>query len=65
MSERLGAELALQIVCFLQTDSGVPCSATQWAFVPGPGRGRDTFAEAATRLAEIEKPVISGNLRSR
>ena len=62
MTERVGAELALQIVCFLQTESGVPCSATQWAFVPGPGRGRDTFADAVTRLAEIEKPVVIGAL---
>jgi hypothetical protein len=58
----LGAALALQIICFLQTDAEHPCSAVQWAFVPGPGRGRDTFPDAVARLAVIEKPVVIGAL---
>ena len=58
----LGAVLTLQIVSFLQTDAERPCSAARWAFVPGPGSSRDTFAEAVARLAAVEKPVVIGAL---
>jgi hypothetical protein len=58
----LAAELTLQIAAFLQTDPDAPRSAARWAFVPGPGRGADTFAEAAARLAALDKPVVVGAL---
>lgn len=56
------ADLTLQIICFLQADSEPPCSAVRWAFVPGPGRGRLTYAEAAAHLATMEKPIVIGAL---
>jgi hypothetical protein len=57
-----GAELTLQIACFLQSEPEAPCSAARWALVPGPGRGEATFAEAAARLAGLEKPLVVGAL---
>jgi hypothetical protein len=56
------AALTLQIAAFLQTTPEAPHSAARWAFVPGPGRGADTFAEAVARLAALEKPVVVGAL---
>jgi hypothetical protein len=56
------AALTLHIAALLQTGPDVPRSAARWAFVPGPGRGTDTFDEAAARLAAFEKPVVIGAL---
>ena len=56
------AALTLQVVAFLQTEPDAPRCATRWAFIPGPGRGTDTFAEAAARLAAVEKPLVVGAL---
>ncbi|MDP1858692.1 MAG: hypothetical protein Q8K82_08475 [Gemmatimonadaceae bacterium] len=56
------AELTLQIASFLQTEPEAPRSPARWAFVPGPGQGRYTFAEAAVCLAAIDKPVVIGVL---
>jgi hypothetical protein len=57
-----GAELTLQIVCFLQSEPDAPASPARWALVPGAGGGADTFAEAAARLAALDKPVVVGAL---
>src|SRR5688572_22118191 len=52
----LAAELTMKIACYLQSGPNAPRSSTRWGFVPGPGGGRYTYAEARTRLSEIEKP---------
>jgi hypothetical protein len=46
----------------VQADADAPRSAARWALIPGPGRGADTFAEAAARLASLEKPTVVGAL---
>lgn len=56
------AALTLQIACFLQASEEAPRSPRHWALIPGPGRGVDTFASAAARLAALEKPVVVGAL---
>jgi hypothetical protein len=56
------AELTLQIASFLQSEPDTPASAARWAFVPGPGRGADTFGAAVARLAALEKPLVVGVL---
>jgi hypothetical protein len=59
----VGAELTLQIICFLQAEEEQPpCTASRWIFVPRLGRGELPYAEAAERLATIEKPVVIGAL---
>ncbi len=58
----LAAVLTLQVAAFLQTEADAPRCAARWALIPGPGHGRDTFAEAAARLAAAEKPVVVGAL---
>ncbi|HEU6451995.1 MAG TPA: hypothetical protein VFT57_11280 [Gemmatimonadaceae bacterium] len=56
------AVLTLQVAAYLQTEADAPRSAARWALIPGPGRGRDTFGEAAARLAAAEKPLVIGAL---
>lgn len=56
------AELTLQIACFLQASDDAPSSPRHWALIPGPGRGADTFAEAARRLSALPKPLVVGAL---
>jgi hypothetical protein len=56
------AALTLHVAAFLQTEADAPRSAARWALVPGPGRGADTFAGAAARLAALPKPLVVGAL---
>ena len=58
----VGADLTLQIICFLQAEEEAPCNASRWIFVPRPGRGELSYVEAAERLATMDKPVVIGAL---
>ena len=60
--DRAAAELTLQIIDYLQSDPDAPRPVRQWVFVPGPGRGLATLAEAAEQLSGVETPLVVGAL---
>ena len=57
-----GANLTLQMTCYLQADEDVPSCPRVWALVPGHGGRPGGFAAAVASLAALAKPVGVGAL---